>query len=58
MSTEEFETKSLPKEEWNAKRNSLNGDKTGVGHKFVSVGVSFGSRMIVQDGKTSFNVLI
>ena len=57
MSTEEFEAKSLPKEEWNAQRNFHDGDKTVVGRKLVRVDVLFGSHLIFQDGKTLLNIL-
>ena len=58
MSTEEFEKKSLPQEEWNAQRNSLHGDKTDVEDEFVSVNIPLDSRAIVQGGKKLFNASI
>ena len=58
MNAEDFEKKLFPLEEWNAQRNSPHGDKTNAANKFVSVNAPFGSRMIVQDGKTLFNISI
>ena len=58
MSTEEFEKKLFPQEEWSAQRHSLHGVKTDVGNKLVSVNIPFGSRAIVQYGKTLFNISI